>query len=214
MMTKMTEQMRKWMGQKGRDYTERNVNSVEGMDELYRNNYGVSRTELNQRFLEGMERSLPILEVGCNIGNQLLCLQKMGFNNLYGIDIERQALQIAKKSTGNIQILEGSVFEIPFPDEGFHIVFTSGLLIHIHPQDIGSALDEIHRCTKKYILGLEYYADDYTAIHYRGDRRFLWKTDFPRLYLEKFPDLKMVREERLRYLYNSNVDSFFMLAKY
>src|SRR5437879_7357762 len=27
-----------------------------------------------------------ILEVGCNVGNQLLVLQEMGFTNLYGIE--------------------------------------------------------------------------------------------------------------------------------
>jgi hypothetical protein len=62
-------------------------------------------------------------------------------------------------------------------------------------------------------MGLEYYADHYTTIHYRGDSRILWKGDFSRLYLERFADLKLVKEERLRYLNNENVDSFFMLAR-
>ena len=77
MMVKITKQMEMWQGQFGEEYTARNTISLEEMEVLYERNYGKTRTDLNRTFLDGMARSIKILEVGSNVGNQLLCLQKM-----------------------------------------------------------------------------------------------------------------------------------------
>jgi ubiquinone/menaquinone biosynthesis C-methylase UbiE len=103
--------------------------------------------------------------------------------------------------------------DIPFKDKTFDLVFTSGLLIHIAPRDIKKVMSEIYRCTKKYIWGLEYYSAKYVEINYREHNNLLWKADFSKLYRDTFTDLEMVREERLRYTYDSNVDSMFLLKK-
>jgi len=108
---------------------------------------------------------------------------------------------------------EGSALQVPYPDKNFDLVFTSALLIHIAPQDLLTSMGEVHRCTKTWIWGLEYYAPEMTEVPYRGHRNLLWKTDYARMYLEKFPDLELVREERLQYLADSNVDTMFLLRR-
>ena len=55
------------------------------------------------------------------------------------------------------------------------------------------------------------YAPQMTEVAYRGHAALLWKTDYARLYLEQFPELELVREERLRYLDNENIDAAFLL---
>lgn len=212
-MSRITEQMEKWTGQFGEEYTNRNTLSPEEMEALYKRNYGQTRTELNERFLEGIDRSIRILEVGSNVGNQLLCLQRMGFSDLYGIELQSYAVELSKSRTRHINIIEGSVFDIPYKDGYFDLVFTSGVLIHIHPSDINTALKEIHRCTKEYIWGFEYYMDEYAEISYRGQENLLWKANFARLYLDQFGDLEIAKEERLKYLENDNVDTMFLLRK-
>jgi len=209
----MTKQMEKWSGDFGKDYTDRNVFSLEELDALYKSKYGVTRTELNQRFLEGMDRSIRVLEVGSNVGNQLLCLQSMGFVNLYGIELQSYAVELSKARTKRINIIEGSAFDIPYKDGYFDLVFTSGVLIHISPSDIIRALREIFRCTREYIWGFEYCADEHTEITYRGHKELLWKANYAKLYLEQFEELKIVKEERLKYLTNDNVDAMFLLKK-
>jgi pseudaminic acid biosynthesis-associated methylase len=212
-MVKITEQMEKWAGQFGKEYTDRNALSLEEMDALYQRNYGVTRAELNEQFLKGIDRSIRILEVGSNVGNQLLCLQRMGFSNLYGIELQNYAVELSKSRTKRINIIEGSAFDIPYKDGYFDLVFTSGLLIHISPSDIALPMREMHRCTREYIWGFEYYADKYTEIPYRGHGNLLWKADFAKLYLDQFEDLELVKEERLKYLDSDNVDSMFLLRK-
>lgn len=212
-MSKITKQMEKWAGEFGKEYTDRNALTLEEMERLYQKNYGVTRTEMNLEFIGDLGRSIRILEVGSNIGNQLLCLQNMGFQTLYGIELQEYAVEISKSRTKHINIIQGSAFDIPFKDNFFDLVFTSGLLIHIAPSDVEQVLREIHRCTKKYIWGSEYFADSYTQVEYRGHTELLWKTNFVKLYLDTFPDLRIVKEKRYKYLDNDNVDSMFLLEK-
>lgn len=208
-----TFQLRRWEGNFGKEYTDRNTLTPQQLDQLYKRNYGISRNELNKVFLGDLDRSFKILEVGSNLGDQLLSLQRMGFENLYGIEVNSYAVEQAKANTENINIIRGSAFDIPFKDRYFDLVFTSGVLIHIAPQDIERALREIHRCSREYIWGFEYYADSYTEVRYRDQDNLLWKTDFAGLYLDLFGDLELVKERRLKYLENENVDTMFLIRK-
>lgn len=212
-MAKTTKQMGKWEGEFGKEYTDRNDLSLEGLDALYQKNYGKTRTELNEEFLEGIDRSIRILEVGSNIGNQLLCLQKMGFSYLYGIEIQSYAVELSKSRTKGINIIEGSVFDIPYKDGYFDLIFTSGLLIHISPTDISLAIREVYRCTREYIWGFEYYSKEHEEVVYRGHKSLLWKGDFARIYLQLCGDLELIKEKRLKYLNSDNIDSAFLLRK-
>jgi len=212
-MQKTTEQLRNWKGSFGNEYTKRNALSLEEMDEVYKERYGITRTGLNKTFVGNLNRSIKILEVGSNIGNQLANLQKIGFENLYGIEINSHAVKCSKARTSNINIIQGSAFDIPFKNSYFDLVFTSGVLIHIAPSDIEKVLKEIYRSSNKYIWGFEYYADTYTEVTYRGHDNLLWKTDFTRLYLDLFDGLELVKEKRLKYLDNENVDSMFLIQK-
>ncbi|MGD0271677.1 MAG: pseudaminic acid biosynthesis-associated methylase [Candidatus Sulfotelmatobacter sp.] len=211
--TNETEQVRTWSGDFGREYTDRNIYTPAELDELYRRNYGVSRTELNRCLLQEVPRDARILEVGCNIGNQLLLLQEMGFHNLCGIEIQSYALERAKERVEGAALTQASVLAIPYADRNFDLVFTSGVLIHIAPADLPTAMDEIHRCAKQWIWGFEYYAPEMTEVAYRGHEALLWKTDYARSYLERFHDLELVREDRMRYLDNENVDTAFLLRR-
>lgn len=211
--TEQTEQIRIWTGNFGREYTDRNAGLPAQLDELYRRNYGITRAEINQRFLGAIPRNARILEVGCNTGTQLLFLEQMGFGDLHGIDIQDYALDRARERLPRAVLSQASTFALPYPDGYFDLVFTSGVLIHIAPTDLPQALAEIHRCTRRWIWGFEYYAPETTKVVYRGHRSLLWKTDYARLYLQQFQDLKLVREERFRYLSNDNVDTAFLLQR-
>jgi pseudaminic acid biosynthesis-associated methylase len=208
-----TEQIQTWTGDFGREYTDRNAYAPADLDELCRRNYGITRTEINQRFLEAVPRQARILEVGCNMGNQLLLLREMGFINLHGIEIQSYALEGAKQRLAEAELRQASALEIPYPDRFFDLVFTSGVLIHIAPEDLVKALEEIHRCSRQWIWGFEYYAPETTEVAYRGRKSLLWKADYARLYLQRFQDLELVREDRFHYLDNENVDTAFLLSR-
>jgi pseudaminic acid biosynthesis-associated methylase len=208
-----TAQLEHWQSDFGRAYTDRNSLTPEALDVLYRKNYGIGRRELNLRFLADIPRDARILEVGCNEGNQLCELREMGFQHLYGIEIQDYALRKARARLENAQLAQATAFEIPYPDGFFDVVFTSGVLIHIAPADLPKALREIHRCAGGFIWGFEYYAPQQIEVGYRGHQSLLWKADFARLYLDRFDDLDVVRVEQIPYLEDANVDSMFLLAR-
>jgi len=212
-MGKENIQEKKWGGKFGKVYISRNPMGTKEMNKLYMQNYGINRTKLNEDFLGKISKSSKILEVGCNIGTQLLFLQKMGFKNLYGIETNKEAIEISKSITKDINIIQGSALDIPFKNKYFDLVFTSGVLIHISPIDIKKVIQEIYRCSKKYIWGFEYYAEKYTEIVYRGNKNMLWKADFPRLYLKIFNNLKIEKEKKIKYLDSDNYDKMFLLKK-
>jgi pseudaminic acid biosynthesis-associated methylase len=208
-----TKEGEAWRGEFGSQYTERNLLNPPELDHSYQSKYGETRTALNQSFLADIPRSASILEVGCNLGNQIMLLQQMGFENLTGIEINAGVVQEAQSRLPSVKILEGSALRIPLGDASFDLVFTSGLLIHIAPRDLPAAMKEIHRCAKTWIWGLEYYAPQTTEIPYRGRSGLLWKADYARLYTQTLPDLELVQERRLRYRENDNVDTMFLLRR-
>ncbi|GEA29291.1 pseudaminic acid biosynthesis-associated methylase [Clostridium diolis] len=203
-----------WSGSFGKEYTERNIYSPEELDKFYIDTYGVSRTYMNSLFLDKIDKeSCKILEIGCNVGNQLRLLQNMGFKQLYGIELQKYAVEKAKELTSNINIMQGSAEDIPFKDGYFDLVFTSGVLIHINPKDIKKVLKEIYRCSNNYIWGFEYYSDNYEQINYRGNNELLWKADFSKQYLNEFKKLKIEKYEKFKYMSNDNQDLMFLLKK-
>jgi len=212
-MSKIAKQTEEWMGNFGDRYTKRNALTVDEANKSYKKRFGISKIELNSLFLGKLDRAIKILEVGSNIGNQLLLLQRMGFKNLYGIEINSYAIEFFRKRAKDISVVQGSAFDIPFKDKFFDLVFTSGLLIHIAPTDINIVMEEIHRCARKYIWGFEYYAEEYSEIVYRGKKNLLWKADFPRLYCNFFEDIELIKEKRLKYSHNNNLDIMFLLGK-
>lgn len=207
-----TREEKFWSSKFGKEYISRNTFNPQGLDRLYVSKFGISRSKLNKDFLSNLKIK-NILEVGCNIGNQLALLQKQGFKNLYGIEVFPNAVELAKKHTKDINIIQASAFDIPFKDNYFDLVFTAGVLIHINPKNLKKIMGEIYRTSKKYIWGYEYYSPKHAAIDYRGNKSFLWKGDFAQLYLKYFPDLKLVKNRRLKYSNGAGCDEMFLLKK-
>ncbi|MCS6796793.1 MAG: methyltransferase domain-containing protein [Raineya sp.] len=202
-----------WSGEFGNAYTDRNIiESLDAWNNSYKERLGISRLEIFREFLNEIPRDAKILEVGCNVGYQLMGLKQLGFRKLYGIDINSSALRIAKKMDAEIDYLCGDVFDIPFKDAYFDVVIFSGLLVLLPPETLDDALSEIVRCTKKFIFGHEYYADQVTPIHYRG--HYIWKLNFVEKFLSLFSDIRIVKEKRYSYLTEKekgNIDTVFLL---
>ena len=213
MAGKQTHQVAEWAGQMGENYRSRNPHSLADYDLLYRKDYGITRMSMNEEFLHDVPKDISILEVGANVGLQLMFLKQQGFKDLLGVDINEAAVREAKNISPEVDVIRGSGFDLPFKDDSFDLVYTSGVLIHISPKDVGEILHEIYRVSRRYIWGFEYYAPTYTEVKYRGDSDLLWKTDFAALYQEKFPDLVVVREHKYVMTDGERMTQMFLLEK-
>lgn len=194
----LTSQLGAWTSGFGRAYTDRNTMSADAMDATFAARFGVPKTTI-YRELVGVGRLTGgrALEVGCNIGLQLELLGRANPSlALAGVEPQEYAIARARQRLPTAQFLQGSAFALPFEDGSFDLVFTHGVLIHIHPADLPRALREIHRVSSRFILAHEYFAPETVEVRYREANDMLWKTDFARSYRDLFPAL---REVELRY---------------
>jgi pseudaminic acid biosynthesis-associated methylase len=216
----VSEQQQEWASTFGADYVARNPSNIEDYEKTYLANVGVTKTSLNEEFLADIPKSARILEVGTNVGMQLALLHRAGFENLYGVEIQWNAIDVLRKNVPRANVVHGSALDLPFRDGFFDLVFTSGVLIHINPfprgdapADLDLAMREIHRCSRRYILGEEYFAEKMQDVPYRGREQMMWKGDYSARYRQLFPQLRVVRERRLPHVASPNVDTCFLLEK-
>ncbi len=201
-----------WDSDFGLEYTRNQTNIAENFGENYREIFGVSRTEMTDDFILGLGLD-RILEVGCNLGLQLKYLQKIGYKNLYGIDVQKRIIKKSHELFPNIETIVASALSIPFDDKCFDLVFTSGVLIHIAPENIVQVMSEIVRVSRRYIWGFEYFSEAYTEIAYHGMKDMLWKGNFVQLFMDNFPNCKLVNKKKYKYLKDDKYDQMYLLER-
>ena len=62
------------------------------------------------------------------------------------------------------------------------LVFTSGVLIHIAPEDLHATMKKIVEASTDYVLAIEYPAEFEEQVIYRGEKDKLWKRNYGKLY--------------------------------
>jgi len=179
-----TPQLALWRSDFGRAYTDRNDRERP------------ERTATWRRVL-GDVTPTSALEVGCNVGWNLIYLERLGVSELYGVEPQPDAVERARHRRPRFNVLHGTAFELPLRDGLCDLVFTSGVLIHIAPDSLGGALDEIYRVARRWIVAIEYDHPTEQEINYRGRDAALWKRDHGALWQTRHPDLTLVRRLEL-----------------
>ncbi|KKK76627.1 hypothetical protein LCGC14_2861720, partial [marine sediment metagenome] len=166
----------------GDDYVKRNF------DKLY----------LRAKFWGEIKRKYKpkkILEIGCGDGRNLQFLMTeyfgKGLNGSvdsigpYGIDVNKRSIKLAQDIRLGVafNVIYGSATDIPFKDNFFDLVFTAGLLIHIPPKDIKKAMEEIIRVSNKYVLAIEYYANEERERPFLGKLGITWERPYKNMYV-------------------------------
>ena len=204
-----------WSESFGQEYSKRNSYDYNEWNNWFQLNYGVTKEILNKEFLDDLDKDIKVLEVGCNIGQQLFGLEKIGFKNLYGVELQHTAVSVAHSRFPQFNIIQGSGFDLPFKDSYFDLVYTSGVLIHIAPENLSKIMGEMVRVSKKFIWGLEYFSDELTEIPYRGNTNALWKMDYQKKFQDEF-GLNELKAKKIPYIskeFEGNVDLMYLLEK-
>jgi 2-polyprenyl-3-methyl-5-hydroxy-6-metoxy-1,4-benzoquinol methylase len=119
-------------------------------------------------FLKHTKKTDVICDAGCGDLTLLGQLKTMGYQNLYGFDIDEDIINASspelKKSFSEIKV--GSACQIPFKGELFDSVIIWGILHHIAPQDYKTVINEVTRILKPN--GKLFIVEPYPFI--------LWKT--------------------------------------
>jgi len=174
----MNEQERFWQGEFGHEYTLRNASFDQ---------------KLEQAAWRRMLSSVPdgaiqnILECGCNRGRNLSTLRSLYPDAAPSlIEINPYAYEEAVRAVHPEQSFCGSIEESSFDAGSFDLVFTCGVLIHVHPDNLLRTLQNVYDYSKRYVLLSEYFATKPEGIDYRGASNKLFKMDYGRFFLEHF----------------------------
>jgi len=175
-MSYQTEQERFWTTDFGNDYISRNNN-----ESLISSN-----VHLFSKILNCTRGVNSICELGCNIGLNLIALNRINKNyDLRGYEINSKAAQIAKEHQIS-EIIQTSVIEKLDDSKKFDLVFTKLVLIHINPSLLDSVYENLYNISNKYIMVCEYYNPTPVSVEYRGHQDKLFKRDFAGELINKF----------------------------
>lgn len=119
------------------------------------------------------------LDVGCGTGKLVKMLRLFGVD-AWGVEISKTALEIANKRI-KPYVKEGTILNIPYPDNSFDLVVTLGVLDRVERLKLGKALEECNRVSNHYILHKMYTLEN-------GWIKLIHKRDFSRvsLFMRKF----------------------------
>ncbi len=176
-----------WRGDFGNAYTDRNN---------LKPDLARSRVAMWSSILQHTLSAPPasILEVGANIGVNLRALSAITGARAMALEPndKARAILVEDAVVDAADVKPGIASAIDWPDASADLVFTSGVLIHIHPDQLHPSMRDIHRVAKRWIVSIEYFADRPTEVAYRGHSEVLFKRDFGSEWLDLFPDLRPV----------------------
>jgi pseudaminic acid biosynthesis-associated methylase len=169
-----------WSGAFGDEWSDRNIDAYDA----------------RKPFWDAMMQRLSprrVLDVGCNVGGNLRWIAPfVGAGDAYGVDINRHSLELIHEFVPDANVLVASARDLPFRDGWFDLVFTVGVLIH-HPEDaLRQAMSEMARCSSRYVLCVEMFADEVTEVTHRGIEHGLFKRDYGRIFIDAVPELTVI----------------------
>ncbi|MFA5216262.1 class I SAM-dependent methyltransferase [Sulfuricurvum sp.] len=85
------------------------------------------------------EKNVHILDYGCGFGQNLIALENAGFINIYGVDIEKSAMNFCINKGLNVKELDISNLKNPFLIK-FDIIILSHIIEHIPKNEVINTL--------------------------------------------------------------------------
>jgi ubiquinone/menaquinone biosynthesis C-methylase UbiE len=109
------------------------------------NDYSVVANEFKDYLNSKNKR---ILEIGCSTGNVAREIIDMDNNSYYGVDISKEYIDIASKSSTKGNFFQMDARKLDFDNEFFDIVMLSSVLHHVDNNVGKNCFKEIHRVLK------------------------------------------------------------------
>jgi pseudaminic acid biosynthesis-associated methylase len=169
-----------WEGSFGDEYTERNLGAYAA----------------RKAFWDDLLTRHPcarVLEIGCNSGGNLQWIaQHVEPRDVFGVDVNASALRRLREDLPDVNGVHGTVKELPFRSSWFDLVLTTGVLIHQPESSLRAVIAEMVRCSRRWVLCGEYFAEATTEVPYRGLEGALFKRDYGAILQQSFPSLRLV----------------------
>jgi pseudaminic acid biosynthesis-associated methylase len=135
-----------------------------------------------------------VLEVGANVGITQLALQRVLDAETWAVEPNPEARHalVTERVVPAERVSDGDIVDLKFEDRAFDLSLTSGVLIHVHPDDLERACRKLARVSGRWVAILEYFANQPEDVPYRGHEGRLFKRDFGEFFLDTNPDFECI----------------------
>jgi len=123
--------------------------------------HGKERTDfLVKKIRENFSTDASVLEIGCNVGRNLNGLLSAGYENLFGIEINENAIKEMEKhfpemaESIKIYNLPAEYAILNIPPNSIDVIFTMAVLEHIH-EESNFIFNKMKEIAKKAIITIE-----------------------------------------------------------
>lgn len=118
-------------------------------------------------------RCTSVLEIGCGTGIDLRLFPDTF--QIYGVDLNDNALRIAKEKFPIANFKNGNITSLPFEDSSIDFVFTHQLLNYLDDDTLEKGISEMYRVAGKYIMNCEKFAETEKQIDENHKFRNMYK---------------------------------------
>lgn len=175
-----TEQEDFWAGSFGDDYIARNRS-----EHLHAANLA-----LFSRVLRRTRDVGSLIELGANIGMNLRALRTLLPNaSCCGVEINAKAARELSRIP-EVEAIHESLFDVKA--DPCDMALTKGVLIHLSPDLLPEAYDQLAHHGRRYVTIIEYYNPSPVEVTYRGHRGRLFKRDFAGEFLARHPSYQLL----------------------
>lgn len=178
----MTQQTELWEGKFGDFYQERNTITEAEVINRYK------LWEMLFKIIYTANGSVPksVLEVGAGQGPNLMAIEKLSLQTqqpikLFATEINQKARLHMQENVKTVELLT----DIP-KQETAELVYTYGVMIHVHPAHLLGLMKQMYAASSKYIVCCEYFAPDIRPLPYRGEKDALWLNDYGKMWMSNF----------------------------
>ena len=105
------------------------------------------------------------IEIGSNVGANLQwVVRHIPPADVYGVDVNQTALRRLRRRLPGVNAVASRARDLPFRDRWFDLAFTCGVLIHQPESTLPLVMSEVVRVSRRYVLAVEYYAEESTEV--------------------------------------------------
>jgi pseudaminic acid biosynthesis-associated methylase len=185
--------------------TERKLEDATRLEELWAGDFGVAYADRNvvlddrrAAFWDRLLEAYPIksvLEVGCGQGANLAPIaRRLEPADVWGIDVGNVALERARRNAPGVNVVQSRARQLPFRDRFVDLTFTVGVLIHQSEDGLPLVIDELVRCSARFVLWAEYHAPATEEVPYHGVAGSLFRRDYGAIFAARHPELQVAHE--------------------
>ena len=164
-----------WERKFGDDYQVRNTSIIAEV---------TNRIKLWEKIGKNLHSVKSVYEIGCGMGANLHAIRWLNPNlSIYGCEPNKFGYEYLKN---NKFIVDNSNYLDVTPIMHADIVFTYGMLIHTHKDDLYNTMEKMYIQSNRYIVMCEYFRPKREMLMYRDMPNQMWGDEYGKVFLDYF----------------------------